>query len=378
MMAITIWILLVCYAILLIIMAFGWSRLKGIAESPDVVKERVTIIIPVRNEAKNIIKLLKDLEAQDYPQEAFEVIVIDDHSTDQTLELTKAFAEESELKLTITQLQLANDFSGSHKKAAITRGIDLSNGQLILCTDGDCRVGGQWIRSMATFFKQKKAVFIAGPVFFSVGTGFWERLQQLEFASLIATGAAFMALGKPNMCNGANMAFDKSVFIQIGGYEGFSHIHSGDDEFLLAKMSKKYPDKVFFIKDRKAIVSTLPKESFKDFVNQRKRWAGKWKHHKQITPKLLALFIFITNFMLLIAAVAVLINGYSYQELLGQFFIKFLCDYLFMTIVLRFFTKFTNPFYVLILEIVYPLYAVFFGLFSSTGGYDWKGRALKN
>lgn len=372
------WMLVILYSLLTLLLGYGWSKLKHEHSGIAVADLRVTVLLPVRNEALNIGALLKDLQQQDYPMSLLEVIIIDDESSDDTITIVREFAKHCSYQLVVKSLQVPVGFTGSRKKKAITTGVNGSFGDVMICTDGDCRVGKQWVSTLAGFIKNNQAVFVSGPVLLTAGHGFWAKMQQLEFASLIATGAAFMQLGKPNMCNGANMSFSKESFFDVRGYEGYDHIHSGDDEFLLAKLYKKWPDRVYFLKDRQVMVKTEPKTSFRSFINQRKRWAGKWKFHTQLTTKLLAIFIFIVNLALILGVILSFFSEYPVIAILLQLLIKFIADYFFITIVMKFFNEKVNLFNILFLEILYPVYAVFIGLSSNFGAYEWKGRKLNN
>ena len=377
-MVITLWILIVLYSLLTLLLVYGWE--KGMPEGLNCNKGdvRVTVLIPVRNEANNIWDLLSDLANQNYPVNCFNVIVIDDNSGDGTAEIVKQYGLASNYDLKVLALETGPDFRGSHKKMAISQGVGMTSAELIVCTDGDCRVGSQWLSAMVDYYKSHQVLFISGPVVLEGENKWWHGIQIMEFSSLIGVGAASLKLGVPNMCNGANMGFRRDTFIELGGYEGFQHIHSGDDEFLMYKIFKKYPKGPHFLQDPRAIVKTGVKNSITSFINQRKRWAGKWKFHRQIGTKLLAFFIFIVNLILIIALLWSLTGKIAMVNLVPQVLLKFSVDFLLVYAVLKFFNKKVNLRDFLILELLYPFYAVFFGLLSNFGAYKWKGRTLNN
>lgn len=342
----------------------------------------ISVIIPVRNEAKNIISLLKDLENQTYPKDRFEVIVVDDDSTDNTLSLLRDFLKITSLRLIINPLPLKENNS-SPKKRAINTSIQMANGDLIITTDGDCRVGESWLETVAHFQTEKNACLISSPVTFmndsDTFTGsVWQKIQTIEFGSLIGSGACAMFIRKPNMCNGANLAYLKSVFEEVGGFSGNENLASGDDEFLMHKIAALYPDKVCFLKSQAVIVETQAHDSFKSFYHQRKRWASKWKHYNNPFTTALAVFIFLANLSLIITAGLYLFNKIDLLNLLIIFSLKFSAELLFLMLVLSFLRRKSLIWHIPFAQIIYPLYVTFFGLVAQgKSEYVWKGRKLQ-
>lgn len=342
----------------------------------------VSVIIPVRNEAQNIISLLKDLENQHYPGDMFEVIVADDDSTDNTPALLADFQKVTSLRLIINRLPFYEN-NTSPKKRAIDSSIQLAKGDLIVTTDGDCRVGENWLKTIAQFQAGKNAYLISSPVTFITNSeilmqGLWQKVQAVEFSSLIGSGACAMIIRKPNMCNGANLAYLKSVFHEVNGFAGNENLASGDDEFLMHKIAARYPDNVCFLKSQDAIVETQAHDSVKSFYYQRKRWASKWKHYNSGLTTALAVFIFLANFSLLVAAGLYLADKLTLQNLLIIFSIKFSAEFVFLMLVLSFLRKKKLIWLIPFIQFIYPVYVSFFGLIAQgKNEYIWKGRKLR-
>lgn len=342
----------------------------------------ITVIIPVRNEAQNIISLLKDLEKQSYAKDKFEVIVADDDSTDNTLALLKEYQKISSIRLLINRLP-PKENNASPKKRAINSSIQLASGDLIVTTDGDCRVGEHWLATIAQFQAEKGAYLVSSPVTFindanSFTKSLWQKIQTIEFSSLIGTGACAMLVKKPNMCNGANLAYMKWVFHEVGGFAGNENLASGDDEFLMHKIAAQYPDKVYFLKSQQAIVETQAHESLKSFYYQRKRWASKWRHYNNPITTALAVFIFLANFSLILTVILHLFSKISFENLLIIFAIKFSAELLFLMLVLSFLRKKSLIWLIPFIQIIYPCYVTFFGLIAQgKNEYVWKGRKLQ-
>jgi len=354
----------------------GWAGIK-----PDNFEARenliITILIPVRNEISNISDLVSCLEAQTYPCEKFEVIFIDDHSDDGTYESLVEKSQHSNLRLRVLKLEKVNKHHKSYKKAAITKGIKEAIGDIILLTDGDVQMGECWIQSYAEQFSMKDMKFISGPVMMT-SSSFLEEMQSIEFASLIGTGAALIYYDMPVMCNGANLAFRKEVFFEVGGYEDNREVTSGDDEFLMYKISKLYPGKVSFLKSPNSIVTTLPIRSYMDFYFQRRRWAGKWRKHANIKSKILAVYIFIVHCSYLTLFFFIINQKINLQIIVSIFIIKIILEYIFFKNIYKFFANSLNIFPFVISSLLYSVYAITFGILSNIGGYKWKGRQYKN
>lgn len=373
-------LLTLMYCLLTLWLLYHWQQIQIFyPEKRQKTTALVSVIIPVRNEAANIRQLLADMERQCWPDgtplgpEQLEVIVVNDHSEDGTEVLVKNFDSQN-FCLRLISLQLPQGFVGSHKKLALSQAIAQARGEVILTTDGDCRVEVQWVAAVLLYMQQRKAVLVSGPVAFGRGQNLFQRLQAIEFASLIGTGAACMQAGQPNMCNGANLTFRKDAYLQVKGYEGSMHIPSGDDEFLLQKIYDQYPGQVAFLKSPHAIVQTEAQPDLKSFYHQRKRWAGKWKLHKKISTALLALFIFGFHATILVAGLLTLQGAFPYQTFLGLFSAKALVEFLLLYSVLKNLDKRLHLPNFILLQFIYSAYAVFFGIVANFGGYRWKAR----
>jgi biofilm PGA synthesis N-glycosyltransferase PgaC len=366
-------ILSLVYTGLLLSLFISWKRIRFYAPVSHAPATFISVIVPVRNEEKNIRNLLNDLNAQTYPSSLFEVIIMDDHSTDGSAEIVRSYIPSASFNLTLQTPGLSGNLS--FKKKAIEEGITIAKGTLIMTTDGDCRVGPEWISTVENFYQNKKAKFISSPVLFNEGSIF-KNLQNIEFASLIGTGAASLNMGTPNMCNGANIAYEREVFLEVNGFQGNENIPSGDDEFLMHKIFRRYPGKVSFLKSQSALVYTDAKESLAELFEQRKRWASKWGSYTFLHIKALAIFVFIYNVSLLLGIILASTGNYSPLLLLIQLIPKIILEALFLSSVLKLSGKPLNPILFLCLQITYPLYVITVSVISRIGGYSWKGRSI--
>lgn len=335
---------------------------------------QLSVVIVVRNEAENIEALLRDLSAQTLSPHLFEVFVVNDHSTDATVELVQAYQSKADYHLHL--LHLASDeFTHSPKKAGITKAIAQARGQYIVTTDGDCRVKPQWLELYLRFYQANQAQLISGGVTFAPAKGIFGQIQVVEFASLIGSGAASLQMGFPNMCNGANLSYTQAAFEAVGGFQGNEHVASGDDEFLMHKIAQKYPQDIHFIKQAQSVVTTAPVSSLKKFFHQRKRWASKWSFYRDYKVKMLAFFIFLCNFGLLFAFLMNIFGNYAFTTFLTQLLIKNSVEFIFLTLILSYFHQYSLIWWIPVVQIFYPLYVIFFGLLAQRkSAYEWKGR----
>ena len=354
------------YFILNLIFITTWLKMKeNKIQNLSLKDTKLTIIIPVRNEQDNILMLLEDLNKQKYPFKNFEVIIANDGSTDNTESIVLAFQEVAYYNLKL--LNILTESGVSPKKRAIQKSIEISSGELIITTDGDCRVSESWLISIEEIYNQKDAKLISSGVTFIDEKSLWNTFQIIEFASLIGSGACAMLLKKPNMCNGANIAYTREVFEEVNGFEGNDHLASGDDEFLMHKITNIYPDKVIFNMDKNAIVHTKSQPDFSQFYQQRKRWASKWKHYKDWKVMALAVFIFAVNL------------GMIYSLFTQNYFnlaLKCLPEFAFLCLIISYLDHKDKIKFIPIVQIIYPFYVVFFGFIAQRKGYNWKDRKL--
>ena len=363
------------YSAYLLWLILQWHRMPvfNIRDQQKTWNSTITVIIPVRNEAENIIHLLRDLSAQQaIADNCFEVIVVDDHSEDHTFRLVERYGKDCRFPLHLISLLPAG--SNSHKKMAIAQAVAQAKGRMIITTDGDCRVGTYWLASFVQFFEKHQAAFVSGPVTFHHEHGLFQHLQTIEFASLVGTGAVSMYAQMPNMCNGANLAFTKEVFLAVNGYEGTLHIPSGDDEFLMQKIFRHYPERVYFMKSAEAIVHTDAKSDLREFYHQRRRWSGKWKLHKNAGIIMTAIFVFMYHTLSLIAFGMAVFGQIAWMWFLVPLLVKCILEYIFLNCVMRFMKKRMKLLHFIMLEFIYAPYVVFFGICANFGSYTWKNR----
>ena len=354
---------------------FLWGILSGLrtgTRSSNVLTPDVSVIVAARNEKSTITECILALGTQTYAPDKLEVIIVDDHSQDHTLENARIAAmQASHLNLTLLS---CSDLPGHlGKPAAIAHGIAAAKGEIILCTDADCIVPKDWVASMVSSFGPDVA-FVAGPVAEIPSSSWISKLQALEFLGLIATGAGLIASGKPIICNGANIAYRKAAFRSVNGF-GESD-SSCDDETLMQRMIQRKIGRIVFNFDPAATVTTATPATIADFWTQRTRWAAKSGHYED--PRILLRLVILYCFFLLalIAAVSSLFYPVIIFPLVGVILVKAAAEFTVLNFGARRFLRPLSLWHFLIAELFHVPYIVFAGLIGQLRTVRWKNRTF--
>lgn len=338
--------------------------------TPSALFPNVSVIIPARNEEKNIGLLLKALEQQDFPKEKLEIIVVDDHSEDQTATIARSFAK-------VQVLQLREEGLNSYKKKALEKGIASAQGELIVCTDADCVPPHGWLSETVRNYRAHDAVFVAAPVVLTNDGSLLGRFQTLDFLVLQGITGAGIQQGNLHMANGANMAYPKKVFEDVEGYKGVDQLASGDDFFLLHKIAKKYPHKIIYLKSDKAVVKTAALTHWKDFMQQRIRWASKSANYKEMRITAVLGMVWVYNAFFILTFIGAWLDWRFTIFLLVAWLLKTLLEWPFVKSVAVFFqVPITLPAF-FGFQPLHILYTVLTGVLGLAGPYQWKGRKVK-
>ena len=360
------------YSFQLVKWKIAWSKIKEYHSGQTNFTTKVSIIIAVRNEETNIEQVLNSLLQQHYPKDFFEVIVSDDESNDQTVAKSKYFfSNRPELNGIVIEKQI--NISAS-KKEALKQAIEIAKGELIITTDADCLHHPEWLQTMVSYYVLHQPMMICGPVLMKGNDSLLQQFQTMDYLSLQISGAASLALNKPLLCSGANLAFTRNAFYNVNGYDDNLHIVSGDDTFLMLKMNERFPGKVHFIKSQKAIVTTKCSSTLKEFLQQRIRWISKTNYYSNSFITTLGRFVFLVNFLILILITTTAYNPALFIIAVTYLFSKTIADYHFLSQASKFFNISINKNSFMLMELFYPLYliALFRGMLS--GSYQWKER----
>ncbi len=359
------------YSFLILLYFRGWRKIPVFISPEHTKAVGISVIIPARNEEENIENLLKSLLEQSYQEEYFEIIVVDDHSTDNTAFIVNKYVTDR-----IHLISIEDDNLNSYKKKAIETGIAKASGQLIVTTDADCIVPKDWLKTIASYYSTNNFVFIAAPVVFDNDNSFFQVFQSLDFMVLQGITGASIYEKFHSMGNGANLAYEKKAFFEVGGFSGIDSIASGDDMLLMHKFNEKYPNRIGYLKAEDAIVSTKPSMNWKEFLNQRKRWASKINHYqdKRVTAVLALVYFFNLSILSLFIA-GFWQPQYWYFTILFLFF-KFFVELPLVFSVAVFFKKLSLLKYFILFQPIHVLYTVVAGFLGLTGKYEWKNRKV--
>jgi cellulose synthase/poly-beta-1,6-N-acetylglucosamine synthase-like glycosyltransferase len=357
------------YAILILGFTIGWMRIRKMVV-PSRGCTEISVIVPARNEEQDIGTLLGRLLDQEYPSNYYEIIVVNDHSEDNTRnEILKHNGGGQRIKL----LDQKEGYHG--KKAAIDLGIQHATGRLIACIDADCHPGKSWLQMLAGYYDNGRYKMIVGPVAIEHPRGFIGHFQALEFLSLVGSGAGAIGVGMPVMCNGANLAYEKNAFLEVGGFEGNKHIPGGDDIFLLEKFSRFYtPKKIGFIKDRKAIVYTKATNNLIGFLNQRIRWVAKSPAYRDLYIITTAMIVLLFNLVLFASLFGAIYSHYILNAFLGALLLKTIIDFPLLWQISRFARQHKLMLWYLPFQLIYYGFISVIGIAGNLLSYKWKGR----
>ena len=372
-------LLLVSYAFLIDYYRRSWNQIPDFLPGDTAGETFISIVIASRNEEKNLVSLIHSLRQQTYPFSLFEIIIVDDYSTDNSWNILQTLSQEV---ITIHPVRLAdlipeNVQIRAHKKLAIEKAIELAKGELIVTTDADCVFDPNWLFYLSTYYSSTKAKFIAAPVKIQTDHSFLSIFQALDFLTLQGITGASVYKRFHTMCNGANLAYEKNAFQEVGGFKGVDAIASGDDMLLMYKIYKQYPDRVFYLKSKQVIVTTNPANTWKDFFNQRIRWASKATYYDDKKIFWILLLAYSINLCFLVLAMASFWNVTWIFFLLLLLIAKIIIEFPFVNAVAIFFSEKKLMKYFPLMQPVHILYTIIAGWLGKFGSYEWKGRRIK-
>ncbi len=396
----SLWIISLCillfYFLCLLAYGLGWRRVSGPApnagkhspedlsatagqqNTPEQSRPGVSVVIPVRNEETGIGLLLNDLKNQEDTGADFEIIVVDDHSTDRTGSVVESFRANNPV---IRLISLGLQEWG--KTDALRKGIRAAVHPVILNTDGDCRIPSRWVSNTKSVFTEPGVRMQIGTVLFESHRGALTAMQSLEHFGLTAVSGGAAGWNDPILCSGANLAYFREDYIGFAQQDERPS-ESGDDVFFMLWLKKKYPGSIRFASSPESAVRTRPPAGLVPFIMQRMRWASKGRHYRDVHTIGTALLVYIMNAVLLVLLLLFLLDPSILSrwqshalKVFGILFAgKAIADLLFLMPVLRHYGKIRLLRWFLPLEIVYFAYVSLIGLFGQMIPFSWKGRRV--
>ena len=310
------------YALIILIFTIGLFLFK---EKKTTTKPFVSVIIPALNEKDHIEKILFDVSNQTYPTEKYEILVIDDESSDITSNLVMALTEKYQ------NIKLLNSKDGDStlkfKKRPLDLGIRNSSGEFIIQTDADCQVSNRWLETMVSYFTDNVGMVI-GHSQINYDQSISQQVEALDFLMLSATGRSTAQFGLPFAATGQNLAFRKKTFYEVGGFSEFANALGGDDTFLLQSIRNKSDWDIVSALDKNSFTKTVPSLSFQSLISQRRRWASDSLYFRSTNPVFFVVIVttFLANLSILISfAINFVLSG-SFQILINCLMIKLLLE----------------------------------------------------
>ena len=355
-------ILLLPYLLLLLNIFRSLLKIKPYIPATDP-STFISVIVACRNEEEKLPALLRCLSDQNYPPHLFELIIVDDNSTDRSFDIATGYKGLHRI--------LAIKNTGKGKKQAIRTGVNASSGNLIITTDADCRMGINWIRTIASFYEKKKSDLIICPVRIESAGGFLGKFQELEFLSLQGVTAGAAVAGTPSMCNGANLAFTKDAYLS-NTVNLHDEIPSGDDIFLLHSIKKNPGAQIHWLESEDAMVITAASPGLKSFFKQRGRWISKAGAYNDLYTSLLGIATFFATGLQLSYMVAFIISPSLIWVLLTIFILKSIPDFLILNNTAGRYGRKDLMKWFPVSQIIYPFYV--FGVVCYALGKRSKGK----
>jgi cellulose synthase/poly-beta-1,6-N-acetylglucosamine synthase-like glycosyltransferase len=371
-------VIVVCYAVVIFMLRRGFlkgKRARGIQPGSGKISTddqlRVSVIVPFRNEYPHLEGLVNDLENQNYPPEQFEVIFVNDHSDDDSGQLLESLIG---INPRFHGVELPDGLTG--KKEALAMGINRANHPWIIQTDADCRLGEDFISGHISYLQGSPSDFVAGMVTTDIQKAdLISTLELLDLLSLVGSGAGSFHYGKPMLCNGANLLYSKSLFLETRPFDPSDRIRSGDDMFLMIG-ARKLKKRLSFNASTAILVRTRPTRTLGALIRQRIRWGSKALHYGMSDIQLLALLVAVTNLSILISPLWLVLSPYMWPWITGAWLVKGTADLSMLFAV----TAHTGQrrvlrWFIPVYLVYYPLQFVILSgsLWMKT---SWKGRRL--
>jgi len=359
------------YVVLIACFIYGFNNVSHFTSKDIQDITCFSIIIPFRNEADNLPKLLESLKALHYDINLFEILFIDDHSSDASKTIITSSLEASGLNFKILKnIQL----SKAPKKDAITKAIQHAKHPWIVTTDADCQIPKKWLHIFNQAIKRTDANMLVAPVAYTHNTSFLHNFQVLDFLSLQSTTIGGFGLNRPFLCNGANLVYKKQAFLDVKGFQLNNTIASGDDIFLMESLLQKESGKVVYIKSKEAIVTTAPENSWIALYNQRLRWASKTANYSQLFPKVVGLIVLLMNSAFIAMFLLQLTNLLNNYYFFGLIVLKIIIDFYAIFKAAHFLNVKKALDWYMLSAIAHPFFIVCVVINSQFFKYKWKGR----
>ncbi len=328
-----------------------------------------SIVVSARNEKENVAAFLREISKQSFSNKQFELIIIDDASSDNT-----AGEFETHLKNSEINYQLIKQPTHQGKKINIAQAISLAKGDVIITTDADvCYRDNLWLETISHYFSSESCDMLIMPIDFENKMSIISRFQTVENIALTAITAGYSGINQPFLCNGANLAFKKEAYLTVNGYEKHLQVSSGEDVFLLEDLKNINSKAIIYGFNKHLIIKTQPQESIHGFISQRLRWAYKAKYSSNYLNLSVGIIVMLAN-LIYLALIVALVKQSVFVYYLSIFALtKLFFDFLLLFLASTFLGRVKYMALLFPFECVYWIYALFIGIASMFVKPMWKG-----
>ncbi len=286
----------------------------------------ISVIVCAKNEGENVAKYIPLLAEQEYPD--FEIILIDDASSDNTLEIFEEF-EKQYSNIRLVKVKNNEAFWGN-KKYALTLGIKSSKKDYLIFTDANCYpVSKDWITNMSSQFTMQKTIVLGYGGYEKVANSFLNKIIRFETLLTAVQYFSWAKTGKPYMGIGRNLAYKKDEFFNVNGFINHIQVRSGDDDLFINQVATSKNTAICYSPE--SFTYSEPKKSFKGWFTQKRRHVSTAKFYKPFDRFQLGVF-YVSQLLFLILAVILL--AFQYQWIIVLSLVGF--RYLFTWITLGF------------------------------------------
>lgn len=307
---------------------YGFVFLKfSISNEPNPTAKNipVSVIICAKNEADNLRLNLPTIISQAYSN--FEIVLVDDHSSDDTLEVMENFAQQHS-NIKIVAVKPIDKFWGN-KKYALTLGIKAASHNFLLFTDADCKaISNQWIINMSAHFSTTKSIVLGYGAYEKKKNSILNKLIRFETLLTAVQYFSYAILGAPYMGVGRNLAYRKDTFFEVSGFMSHMNIKSGDDDLFVNQVGNRHNVAICSVQDSFTFSQT--KKNLASWLKQKRRHISTAKFYKPKHKFSLGLF-FVTQLLFWILAIVLLISSHKIYWVLGMIFLRFLFQYISLT-----------------------------------------------